>query len=185
MTADFAEVSLASRETSLSRLTSAEMVLSNLSRLAYFWRMDVQQLAYSLRNEVSLLFKRLRRQVRAAGQLSLTETTTLSLLHQQPLLLPTELATLANIAPQSMSQVLQHLAALGYLTRQPSATDKRKQHIRLTAAGEELVARARTERDLWLAAAISACLSPEEQHTLAAAVPLLQRLQAYTPLLLS
>lgn len=141
--------------------------------------MDLYQLAGSLRNEVSLLVKRLRRQVRSAGQLSLTETTTLSLLLQQPLLLPTELAALANIAPQSMSQVLQHLAALGYLTREPSQTDKRKQHIRLTATGEALVVRARSERDQWLAAAIEACLSAEEQQTLAAAVPLLQRLQAY------
>ena len=143
--------------------------------------MDIYQLAGSLRNEVSLLVKRLRRQVRSAGQLSLTETTTLSLLLQQPLLLPTELAAQVNIAPQSMSQVLQHLAALGYLTREPSKTDKRKQHIRLTATGEALVARARSERDQWLAAAIEACLSAEEQRTLAAAVPLLQRLQAYVP----
>lgn len=143
--------------------------------------MDLPQLAYSLRSEVSLLFKQLRRQVRTAGQLSLTETTTLSLLMQEPLLLPTELAARANITPQSMSQVLQHLAALGYLTRQPSATDKRKQPVRLTAAGEELVSRARTERDTWLTAAISACLTAEEQQTLAAAVPLLHRLQAYAP----
>lgn len=143
--------------------------------------MDIYQLAGSLRNEVSLLVKRLRRQVRSAGQLSLTETTTLSLLRQQPLLLPTELAAQVNIAPQSMSQVLQHLAALGYITREPSQTDKRKQHIRLTALGETLVAQARSERDQWLAAAIRACLSAEEQQTLAAALPLLQRLQTYVP----
>lgn len=140
--------------------------------------MNVVELASTLRHEVSLLFKQLRRHNRAADALSLTETTTLSLLYQQPARLPSELARLVNIRPQSMSQVVQHLVELGYVGRVASATDKRKLPIQLSSMGEALVERARSERDEWLATAINTCLTEEEQHTLAAALPLLQRLNA-------
>jgi DNA-binding MarR family transcriptional regulator len=125
-----------------------------------------------------LVFKRLRQENASARHLSVTETTTLSLLQllqEHGSLLASELAQLANITPPSMSPVLQHLylLALAYIERQASATDKRKQHIQLTPAGQNMVATARAERDAWLAAALETCLSAEERQQLAAAVPLL------------
>lgn len=143
--------------------------------------MTVPALASALRGEISLFFKRLRQENASAQHLSVTETTTLSLLQEHGSLLASELAQLANITPPSMSQVLQHLLALAYIERQASATDKRKQHIQLTPAGQTVVATARAERDAWLAAALETCLSAEEQQQLAAVVPLLERLRAFMP----
>ena len=158
----------------------AEVVSLRLARCQRT-SMSIPELASALRSEVSLLFKRLRQQTASAQHLSLTETTTLSLLQQHGSLLASELAGMVNITPPSMSQVLQHLLALAYIDRKPSATDKRKHHIQLTEAGRAVVATARNERDVWLAAAMEACLSAEEQQVLAAAVPLLQRLHLCDP----
>ena len=52
-------------------------------------------------------------------------------------------------------------------------------HIELTPQGRERVLEGRGRREDWLAAAIAAELSPEEQRTLLAAVPLLQRLSRH------
>lgn len=140
--------------------------------------MTLADLAATLRQEVSLLSKYLRLHTPSARHLSLTETTVLSLLQQHGSLLAAELTGLVQVTPPSMSQVLGQLLARGLIVRQPSAHDKRKQPVRLTSAGQAVVATARRERDTWLAAALAQQLSAEEQHLLAAALPLLQRLRA-------
>lgn len=140
--------------------------------------MFLTDLAATLRHEVSLLSKYLRLHTPSAQHLSLTETTVLSLLQQHGSLLAAELTGLVQVTPPSMSQVLGQLLARGLIVRQPSAHDKRKQPVRLTPAGQAVVATARRERDAWLAAALAQQLSADEQRLLAAMLPLLQRLRA-------
>jgi len=121
------------------------------------------QLASDLRTVVTRLIKKLRKETVTGQQLSLTERSTLSLLHQHKALLPNELASMEKITNQSMSQILSHLLELGYISRTASATDKRKVLISLTTAGEKILLQVRSERDEWLANAIkNTCTSEEE-----------------------
>ena len=61
-----------------------------------------------------------------------------------------------------MSQILNHLFALGYITRQPPATEKRKVFTRLSAGSRALIPGVRQEADAWLRPAPQATCSAEE-----------------------
>jgi DNA-binding MarR family transcriptional regulator len=121
-----------------------------------------QMLATDLRTVVTRLVKKLRKESATGQQLSLTERSTMSLLHQHKQMLPSELASMEKITNQSMSQVLSYLLKLGYIDRTASETDKRKVLISLTDAGEKTILRMRSERDLWLTRAIRESCSGEE-----------------------
>ena len=124
------------------------------------------ELASELRTSFTRLIKKLRRESATGQHLSLTERSTMSLLYQQKQLLPSELAASEKITNQSMSQILNHLLELGYITRTASETDKRKVLISLTKTGEETLLRVRAERDEWLAKAISDSCNGEEINLL-------------------
>jgi DNA-binding MarR family transcriptional regulator len=120
------------------------------------------ELASELRTLLTRLIKKLRKESATGQGLSLTERSTMSLLYQHKQLLPSELATSEKITNQSMSQILNHLLELGYITRTASETDKRKVLISLTKAGEKTLLRVRAERDEWLAKAISDSCNKDE-----------------------
>jgi len=122
--------------------------------------------ATELRTAVARLTKKLRKQSPTGLQLSLTERSTMALLQQHSGLLPSELAAMEMITNQSMSQVLNHLFELGYITRTISATDKRKINISLSKDGQDTLIKFRHERDEWLAKAIRESCTPEEQTLL-------------------
>jgi DNA-binding MarR family transcriptional regulator len=121
-----------------------------------------QMLATDLGTVVTRLVKKLRKEAATGQQLSLTERSTMSLLHQHKQLMPSELASMEKITNQSMSQVLSYLLKLGYISRTASETDKRKVIITLTTAGEEMILRRKSERDQWLARAIRETCNEEE-----------------------
>ncbi len=130
--------------------------------------MKATQLQYvtELRTVVTRLIKKLRKESATGQQLSLTERSTLVLLQQNTALQPTELAAMEKITNQSMSQILAHLLELGYINRSVSETDKRKAIITLSEKGEEVLKQVRSERDKWLAQAIEATCTPQEQEML-------------------
>jgi len=124
------------------------------------------QLASDLRTVVARLIKKLRKKSVTGQMLSLTERSTMSLLYQHKQLLPSELASMEKITNQSMSQILNHLLALGFIIRTASETDKRKVNISLTESGEQIFLKVRSERDEWLAKAIKETLNEEEEALL-------------------
>ena len=124
------------------------------------------ELASELRTLFTRLIKKLRKEPVTGQHLSLTERSTMSLLYQQKQMLPSGLAASEKITNQSMSQILNHLFELGYITRTASDTDKRKVLISLTKTGEETLLRVRAERDEWLAKAISDSCNEEEINLL-------------------
>jgi DNA-binding MarR family transcriptional regulator len=134
------------------------------------------QLASDLRTVVTRLVKKLRKESVTGQQLSLTERSSLALLHQYKELLPSELASMEKITNQSMSQILSHLLTMGYITRKSSETDKRKVLISLTTEGEETILRVRLERNEWMARAISQTCTKEEEHFLKQAIGPLTKL---------
>ena len=124
------------------------------------------ELASELRTLFTRLIKKLRKESVTGQHLSLTERSTMSTLYQQKQMLPSGLAASEKITNQSMSQILNHLFELGYITRTASDTDKRKVLISLTKTGEETLLRVRAERDEWLAKAISDSCNEEEINLL-------------------
>jgi len=123
-----------------------------------------------LRTVVTRLIKKLRKESITGQQLSLTERSTLGLLLQHGELLPSELAAMEKITNQSMSQILSHLLEEGLIIRTDSETDKRKVIISLTEKGEQLILKMRIEKDEWLAEAINASCTAEEQEILKQAI---------------
>ena len=85
-----------------------------------------------------------------------------------------ELATAAELAPATVTQMLDHLAALGHVERIRSKTDRRVVVTRLTATGTARIEAKRAAwRERWQAA-----LEGLDEQQLAAATDVLERLAA-------
>ncbi len=138
-----------------------------------------EHLASDLRIIIGRLVNKFRSKSTATGQLSMTERSVIKLLDQHKELLPSELATIENITTQSMSQIISHLSALGYINRKISDTDKRKAIISLSDAGLEMLYNSRHERDEWLTKAIADTCSAAEQELLRQCLAPLNRLIDY------
>lgn len=134
------------------------------------------KLATEIRTVTTRLIKKLRGKSTSAGQLSLTERSTIALLDQHKELLPSELAAMEKITTQSMSQILNHLLELGYITRRVSKTDKRKTIISLSKSGHTILYKVRNERDEWLDKALQQTCSAKELDVLQRAIAPLTRL---------
>jgi DNA-binding MarR family transcriptional regulator len=134
------------------------------------------QLASDLRTVVARLMKKLRKTSVTGQMLSLTERSTMSALQLHKQLLPSELASMEKITNQSMSQILNHLLELGFITRTASETDKRKVIISLSEEGERIWLQVKSERDEWLSKAISETFNDDEETLLRKLIAPLTRL---------
>ncbi|QKG55531.1 MarR family transcriptional regulator [Hymenobacter sp. BRD128] len=137
---------------------------------------DTQHLATELRTVVSRLVKKLRAHSPLHATLSLTERAVIKQLTQQQPLLPSELAAREKVTTQAMSQILNHLAELGYITRQASATDKRKVLVALSAAGQAHVIAMQQELNDWLGQALAQTCSAAELQMLHQSLGVMARL---------
>jgi DNA-binding MarR family transcriptional regulator len=135
-----------------------------------------QQLATDLRTVLTRLIKKLRNKSATSANLSLTERSTIALLDQHKQLLPSELAAIEKITTQSMSQILNHLLGLGYISRIASKTDKRKANISLSKAGRDILYKVRNERDEWLNKALEEICTVKEKDLLRSAIEPLRKL---------
>jgi DNA-binding MarR family transcriptional regulator len=134
------------------------------------------ELASALRTTIGRVVKLLRRETRNDSQLSLTERATLGLLYPDNLLAPTDIARAEKVTTQSMSQVINHLAELNYVSRAPDEKDKRKVLLSLTAAGRAYVEQLRRDKQEWLAAALGRKTSGAEKNLLAEALKIIDKL---------
>ena len=121
----------------------------------------------------------LLRRLRAEYAFPVAQASVLSRLDREGPQTTSALAAAERVRPQSMAQTLADLEAEELISRRPDPEDRRQVLIELTARGNERVAESRGRREDWLAAAITAELSPEEQRTLLSAVPLLQRVSRH------
>ena len=137
---------------------------------------DDIHLPTELRTIVTRLIKKLRTKSPVHEKLSLTERSVIKLLDKNKEMLPSELAKMEKVTTQSMSQILNHLLALGYITRQPLETDKRKVMIALSETGQTILHTIRNEVDEWLTKAIQETCSPEDQAILRQALGPLTKL---------
>ena len=130
-------------------------------------------------SELRLVLGQLVRRLRAEYSFPVAQASVLSRLDRDGAQTASELAAAERVKPQSMAQTLAELEAAGLIVRRPDPADGRRSQIELTEVGRERVLEGRGRREDWLAAAIAAELSAEEQRALLAAVPLLQRLSGH------
>ena len=116
------------------------------------------------------------RRLRAEHTFSISQGVVLARLDREGPQTTSALAAAERVRPQSMAQTVAELQAAGLVSRTPDPTDGRRVLIELTANGRETLGADRRRREGWLAEAMAAELTPEEQETLNRAVPLLRRL---------
>jgi len=119
------------------------------------------------------------RRLRSEYSFPVAQASVLSRLDREGAQTASTLAVAERVRPQSMAETLGELESAGLIERRPDPDDRRRSLVELTALGRERVLEGRGRREDWLAAAIAAELSPDEQRTLLAAVPLLRRLTGH------
>jgi len=128
---------------------------------------------HSIRDLVTRMNRRLRKQFSNPEQLSVAELNVIQLLVDNKQLLPSELCTQLNLPSQYVSQVLNRLTELGYISRQAVSSDKRKSYAVITTKGIEWLSDSRKEREEWLAMAISKQYSAADKSLIQKTVALL------------
>jgi DNA-binding MarR family transcriptional regulator len=137
---------------------------------------NVNEIAENLRRVISRLLKILKNQTKNDELLSLTERSTLVSIYQYSEILPSELAIMEKVTPQSMSQIINKLLEHGFIRKTPSRTDKRKVIITITATGKRIIEKRRREKQEWLAQTILEKTTQKEKEILADAIKVLEKL---------
>ena len=127
-------------------------------------------------SELRIVLGQLVRRLRAEHTFSISQGVVLARLDREGPQTTSALAAVERVRPQSMAQTVAELQSAGLVSRTPDPTDGRRVLIGLTAGGRDALAADRRRREGWLAEAMAAELTPEEQETLIRAVPLLRRL---------
>lgn len=132
-----------------------------------------EEIAYGIRNLVTIMNKRLRKQMSNPEQLSIAEFNVLSILMTQKEAFPSELGAQLSISSQFMSQVLNRMEGLKYISRKSAPSDGRKTLVTLTKQGKQKVELSRREREEWLALMVSEKYTQEEKDVIKQALDLL------------
>lgn len=132
-----------------------------------------KNVAHDLRDLITRMQRRLRKQISNPEQMSITERSVLQLLIVNEEMLPSELSAQLNISSQYMSQVLNRLAELEYISRKAATVDKRKTFASLTEKGKRKVQESRLEREEWLAGLIAQHYSDQDKLVIQKAIQLL------------
>jgi DNA-binding MarR family transcriptional regulator len=135
-----------------------------------------QKIAHNLRDLVSTFSRNLRKQLGNPEQLSIAEENVLRVLLRQEEALPSELCGQLNISSQFMSQVLNRLEMLDYISRKASKTDKRKSLVSLSKKGMQKIQQRRKEKEDLLASLISERYNNQQKKQIAQAIDLLAQL---------
>lgn len=98
-------------------------------------------------------------QVAEAFDLRPVEFTVLALVHENPGVTGGQLATALSVTPSNITMWIDRLSKRGFVEREPHPQDRRALHIRISAAGADVVRQA-TER-----------LFEGEHHAMAALTP--------------
>lgn len=133
---------------------------------------DPTALAADLREAMRPLWRRLK----SHRTLSMGKIGIMARLEQGGQLAATDLAGLERVSHQAVATAVRELAELGLVSRSPDPADRRRTLIDLTADGRDRLAAERSAGQDWLARAVATHLDATERAALAAAIPLLRRL---------
>lgn len=104
----------------------------------------LDQLAAAFKGIMASLRRLRGRETHRPGELSFAQFHLLFHLADEPELSTTKLATAAELAPGTVTQMLDTLEEMGLVTRERSATDRRVVTCALTDRGRKLIAEKRT-----------------------------------------
>jgi len=134
------------------------------------------ELANRLRPVLLKLSRELRREVHALGVTG-GQVSLLIQIRKDPGVGVRELAARERMSPAGMSGHIDRLEQAGLAERTRHSTDRRRQGLTVTAAGERVLRSVRSRRTAWLSTRLDR-LSAEELSALDAAIePLLQLLE--------
>jgi len=133
------------------------------------------QLATEIRALLGKLRRRLREQANP-GEFTPSQIAVLVRLEREGPGTVSSLARAEGMRPQSMGAVIAQLDAAGLLVGAPDPDDGRRTLWSLADACAASLREGRAKRQDWLSQTIGARLDDDEQHELAAALDLLQRL---------
>ena len=135
---------------------------------------DPAALATDLREALRPLWRRLGEH----RTLSMGKVGILARLDRHGSLTATDLAAHERISHQAVAGAVRELEQMGLVSRSPDPADGRRVLITLTDSGRARLDTERSAGQEWLIHAVTDELSESERATLAAAVPLLGRLDA-------
>ncbi|MFI5052759.1 MAG: MarR family winged helix-turn-helix transcriptional regulator [Acidimicrobiia bacterium] len=134
-------------------------------------------LASQLRLTTARLSRRVRQESAIAGEtLSASCMAALASVERLGPITLGELAAVEQVQPPSMTRIVARIEEFGYATRVTDVDDRRVARVEITERGRRVLARHRTRKDAFLAKRV-ARLTESERAVLAAALPLLERLQ--------
>jgi DNA-binding MarR family transcriptional regulator len=136
---------------------------------------SVLHTAMLFRRAIARLNRRLRTQTRTAG-LTVAKHSILGHLYRSGAATPGALAAAEGVQPQSLTRVLAELEEAGHVLRTQNEVDRRQFTLEITDEGREIVERDATRRAIWLASAMTSCLSATEQELLRLSAQLMERL---------
>ncbi|GGV54536.1 MarR family transcriptional regulator [Streptomyces griseoflavus] len=132
------------------------------------------RLANALRTTVGALV----RATRSSDRLASIPATALDLLDRQGPMTTADLAAGRGVRHQTMAATVKELTEAGFLTAGPDPADARKRILALTPEGASVLEADRRDRVGLLARTIADSLNDDEQHLLAQALPVLDRIAA-------
>lgn len=135
-----------------------------------------RNLAHTVREMVANFNRMLRKQINSPEELSVAEENVIRQLIDKQEAIPSMLCKQLKISSQFMSQVLTRLEKLGYISRQPSKTDKRKSLIFLSKTGLNKLHQRRKKKEEFLASLISKCYRKKEKELLGTSLSLMAQL---------
>ena len=139
-------------------------------------RVDTLAVAESLRPVLLRVGRELRRETRAIG-VSPEQVSLLVAIKYAPGIGVGELAAQEHVSAPAMSNRVDRLERDGLATRTPSAADKRRVGLTLTAEGQRVLRRVRSLRTAWLVSRLGT-LEPDALATVEAAIEPLSHLLA-------
>jgi DNA-binding MarR family transcriptional regulator len=139
----------------------------------------IDELVADLSVSIGLLVRR-SGQRKAAGELTMPESTCLSRLDREGPATSSELAKQEQISPQSMGATLAGLEERGLVERRPDPGDGRKVVMSLTARGRRALQQRRAAGADAMAQALASGFTAAELEQLRVAAPLFERLAQRT-----
>ena len=136
---------------------------------------SVDDLSAALYSALSLSVRRLR-QTAEPDEPTLPERSALARLDRGGPATAADLARAEQISPQAMGITLASLQERGLVERRRDDVDRRRAVTTVTEAGREVLRLKRGARTKVIAKGLAGGFTDEELRTLAAAVPLIQRL---------
>jgi DNA-binding MarR family transcriptional regulator len=134
-------------------------------------------LAADLREALRPLWRRFN----SHRTLSMGKAGILFRLEHRGALTATDLAAHERISHQAVAGAVRELEEMGLVSRTPDPEDGRRVLVALTSAGRERLVSERSAGQEWLVHSVAVELDDSERAALAAAVPLLRRLDAEGP----